>query len=49
MNNPLWPDAQPYDMAVYVGVAGIIAWPNRRSLFSRAASVTHVIPDTPEA
>ena len=47
MNNPLWPDAQPWDMAVYVGAAVLIVWLNRRSLFSRTASVTRVIPVTP--
>jgi uncharacterized protein len=44
MNNPLWPDAQPYDMYVYVAAAVLVAWLNRRSLFSRSAAVTHVIP-----
>ncbi|MGF1615308.1 MAG: type II CAAX prenyl endopeptidase Rce1 family protein [Gammaproteobacteria bacterium] len=44
MNNPLWPDAQPYDMYVYVAAAVIIVWLNRRSLFSKAGAVTEVIP-----
>jgi membrane protease YdiL (CAAX protease family) len=44
MNNPLWPDAQPYDMSVYVVAAVIVVWLNRRSLFSKAGAVTAVIP-----
>lgn len=48
MNNPLWPDAQPYDMYVYVAAAVVIVWLNRRSLFSKASAVTEVIP-TPAA
>ena len=48
MNNPLWPDAQPYDMYVYVAAAVVIVWLNRRSLFSKAGAVTEVIP-TPAA
>jgi membrane protease YdiL (CAAX protease family) len=44
MNNPLWPDAQPYDMYCYVAAAVIVVWLNRRSLFSKAGAVTTVIP-----
>mgnify|MGYP000013507545 CR=1 FL=1 len=44
MNNPLWPDAQPYDMYVYVAAAVLITWLNRHSLLSKSGSVTHVIP-----
>jgi uncharacterized protein len=44
MNNPLWPDAQPYDMYVYVAAAVIIVWLNRRALFAKEGAVTTVIP-----
>lgn len=44
MNNPLWPDAQPYDMYVYVTAAVIIVWLNRRTMFSKSHAVTKVIP-----
>jgi hypothetical protein len=44
MNNPLWPDAQPYDMYLYVVAAVVITWLNRHSLFSKSISVTEVIP-----
>ena len=42
--NPLWPDAQPYDTYFFVLVAVIIVWLNPRSMFTRAGSVTEVIP-----
>lgn len=44
MNNPLWPDAQPYDMYIFVMAALVIVWLNRKVLFSRANAVTQVIP-----
>lgn len=44
MNNPLWPDAQPYDMYLFVAAAVVIVWLNRRVLFSRADAVKAVIP-----
>lgn len=44
MNNPLWPDAQPYDMYLYVAAAAIVVWSNRQSLFASAHAVTHIIP-----
>lgn len=44
MNNPLWPDAQPYDMYVFVVAAAIIVWLNRRTLFTRTNAVTAVVP-----
>lgn len=44
MNNPLWPDVQPYDMYVYVAAAVVIIWLNRHALFSRSTTVTDIIP-----
>lgn len=44
MNNPLWPDAQPYDMYVYVLAAALIVWINRQSLFSSENAVTEILP-----
>ncbi|MEX0943970.1 MAG: CPBP family intramembrane glutamic endopeptidase [Pseudomonadales bacterium] len=44
MNNPLWPDAQPYDMYVYVAAAMLVVWLNRRTLFSKEGAVTDVVP-----
>ena len=44
MNNPLWPDAQPYDMYVFVAAAIVIVWLNRRAYFSRDGAVAKVVP-----
>jgi membrane protease YdiL (CAAX protease family) len=46
-NNPLWPDAQPYDTLFFVAVALIVVALNRQTMFSRAGAATAVIPDTP--
>jgi hypothetical protein len=43
-NNPLWPDAQPYDTYFFVAVAIITVWVNRDTMFTRAGSVINVIP-----
>lgn len=42
--NPLWPDAQPYDMYLFVGVAAAVAWLHRNSMLDRRAGVTDVVP-----
>lgn len=44
LNNPIWPDAQPYDMYAFVAAAILIALINRRTMFSREGTVTRVIP-----
>jgi membrane protease YdiL (CAAX protease family) len=46
MNNPLWPDAQPYDMAFFVVAAVMIVWFKREQLFADSAAVRAVIPDS---
>ena len=43
-NNPLWPDAQPYDTIVFVAAAIVIIIMNRKTMFSRTRAVTNVIP-----
>lgn len=43
--NPFWPDAQPYDTWLLIGVAALIVWWNRDMLFSREGAVTDVIPN----
>ncbi len=45
LNNPLWPDAQPYDMLGFVVIACFVVWLNRGDLFSRASAVREVIPE----
>jgi uncharacterized protein len=44
LNNPLWPDAQPYDTIFFVVVAVFVVWLNRQMMFSRSGSVTEVVP-----
>ncbi len=43
-NNPLWPDAQPYDPYFLLAVAVLVVWLNRRRMFTRVDAVTEVIP-----
>ncbi len=43
MMNPLWPDAQPWDNLMFVGVAVIVVWLNRRSMFRRGEGVTEIV------
>jgi uncharacterized protein len=43
MNNPIWPDAQPWDMWVFVLVAVTVAVVNRKALLDRSAAVTAVV------
>ncbi len=42
LNNPLWPDGQPWDMLAYVVVAAVVVALNRRTMFDRRESVTRV-------
>lgn len=43
MMNPLFPDAQPWDNLIFILVAAIIVWLNRRSMFERGQGVTDVL------
>ncbi len=43
--NPFWPDAQPWDTWILVGVAAVVVWWNRKTMFSREGAVTEIIPD----
>lgn len=45
LNNPLWPDAQPYDTYFFVLAALAVVWINRKSMFSGSDAVTEVIPN----
>lgn len=45
-NNPVWPDAQPWDTVVFWAVALVVVALNRRTLFTRDGAVTQVMdPD----
>lgn len=42
VNNPLWPDAQPYDTYFFAGAAVLVVWINRRTMLRRDGAVTEV-------
>jgi len=42
--NPIWPDAQPYDMIFVVAVALSVVVLNRKAMFRKARAVTQVVP-----
>ncbi len=43
MMNPVWPDAQPYDSGLFLVVAVLIVFLNRRTMFSREGAVGEVV------
>lgn len=43
MMNPIFPDAQPYDILLFVVTAVIIVWINRREMFTKSYGVTEVL------
>lgn len=43
MNNPVWPDAQPWDTLLFATAAAIIVWLNRRTMFQRGFGATNII------
>lgn len=49
MNNPVWPDAQPYDGILVTVVAVVIVVLNRKTMFSRDGAVAEVIPGVANA
>jgi len=42
--NPVFPDAQPYDTCILIGVALIVVWLNRKAMFTGEGAATAVIP-----
>jgi len=42
--NPVWPDAQPYDIYLFMVVAVLVVWFNRKTMFNKKAAITEVIP-----
>lgn len=42
-NNPIWPDAQPWDTYFLVGAAAIIVWMQRETMLRRDGSVKSVL------
>ncbi|HNT78666.1 MAG TPA: type II CAAX endopeptidase family protein [Anaerolineae bacterium] len=43
MNNPIWPDAQPWDNVLLITAAVIIVWLKRRTMFQRGSGVTAIL------
>jgi len=42
--NPLWPNAQPWDTWLFVGVAVLAVWIHRGTMFTRDGAVVDVVP-----
>lgn len=49
LNNPVYPDAQPYDTVAFTLAAVVIVALNRKKMFSRDDAVTAVIPGAANA
>jgi hypothetical protein len=49
MNNPIWPDAQPWDNLLLALIAVAVVWGNRRTLFRRDAGSTDILMPGREA
>jgi hypothetical protein len=49
VNNPVWPDAQPWDTVVYALVAIVVVWLNRRSMLSRSGITEVLMPQEPSS
>lgn len=45
LNNPAWPDAQPYDTVFFVAAAVLVTWVCRASMFTRQGATTSVVPE----
>ncbi|MFG3709778.1 CPBP family intramembrane glutamic endopeptidase [Micromonospora sp. NPDC047730] len=43
MNNPVWPDAQPWDMWLFVVAAVLVAAVSRKAMLNRGAAVTTIL------
>jgi uncharacterized protein len=44
VNNPAWPDAQPWDTLVFVAAAMVITLVNRQAMLSRDHAATAIVP-----
>jgi len=43
MMNPIFPDAQPWDILLFVVATVIIVWINRKTMFKRVTGITEVL------
>lgn len=44
LNNPIFPDAQPFDAVTFALAALLVTWLYRKALFSQADAITTIIP-----
>jgi uncharacterized protein len=44
VNNPAWPDAQPWDTLVFIAAAVVITLVNRKAMLSRDHAATVIVP-----
>lgn len=49
LNNPLWPDAQPYDTIFFVLPVALVVWLKRNTMIDCNAGYTKSAPDPREA
>lgn len=43
LNNPIWPDAQPWDNLFMIISAIVIVWLNRKKMFQHGSAITHLL------
>ena len=43
MMNPIFPDAQPWDMLIFIIAAALVVWLNRHTMFKRGTGITEVL------
>jgi membrane protease YdiL (CAAX protease family) len=44
LNMPMWPDAQTWDMYLFMALAVLVVWVKRDKMFSRVGAATEVMP-----
>jgi membrane protease YdiL (CAAX protease family) len=49
MMNPIFPDAQPWDNILWIAVAVVVVWLNRRKMFRREEGITEVLMSDEES
>jgi hypothetical protein len=43
LNNPIWPEAQPWDSPLFAIAAVIIVWLDRHRMFQRGFGITDIL------
>jgi len=46
MMNPIFPDAEPYDNLMWIAIAVIVVWLNRKKMFNRETGVTNILEES---